>query len=80
MTGFSNGRCFCTLELATSTIEAKGVFLRSPGRGLTCSSIDRFCDGRCISTLELATSTIETEGVFLCGATTRARFYLKLNN
>ena len=23
MTGFSNGRCFCTLELATSTIEAK---------------------------------------------------------
>ena len=33
MTGFSNGRCFCTLELATSTIEAIGVFLYkvSPG-------------------------------------------------
>ena len=23
MTGFSSRRCFCTLELATSTIEAK---------------------------------------------------------
>ena len=81
MTGFSNGRCFYTLELATSTIEAKvTVFFCSPGRGLTCSSIGRFCGGRCSSTLELATSTIETEGVFLCGATTRARFYLKLNN
>ena len=56
------------------------MFLCSPGRGLTCSSIGRFCGGRCSSTLELATSTIETEGVFLCGATTRARFYLKLNN
>ena len=49
----------------------KGVFLCSPGRGLTCSSIGRFCGGRCSSTLELATSTIETEGVFLCGAATR---------
>ena len=47
------------------------MFLCSPGRGLTCSSIGRFCGGRCSSTLELATSTIETEGVFLCGAAIR---------
>ena len=58
----------------------KGVFLCSPGRGLTWSSIARFCGGRCSSTLELATSTIETDGVFLCGAATRTRFYLKLNS
>ena len=66
ITRFGGRRCFCTLELATSTIEAKGVFLRSPGRGLTCSSIGRFCGGRCLSTLELAISTIEAKGVFLC--------------
>ena len=47
------------------------MFLCNPGRGLTWSSIARFCGGRCSSTLELATSTIETEGVFLSGAATR---------
>ena len=71
-------RCFCTLELATSTLKAKGVFLYSPGRGLTWSSIARLCGGRCSSTLELATSTIETEGVFLCVGTSRERSHLKL--
>ena len=54
------------------------MFLCSPGRGLTCSSIGRFCGGRCSSTLELATSTIETEGVFLCVGTSRERSHLKL--
>ena len=71
-------RCFFTLELATSTIKAKGLFLCSPGRGLTWSSLTRFCGGRCSSTLELATSTIETEGVFLCVGTSRERSHLKL--
>ena len=48
------------------------------GRGLTWSSIGRFCCGRCSSTLELATSAIETEGVFLCAGMTRERSHLKL--
>ena len=51
----------------------KGVFLCSPWRGLTWSSVARFCGGRCLGTLELATSIIETEGVFLCAGTTRER-------
>ena len=49
------------------------MFLCSPWRGLTWSSVARFCGGRCLGTLELATSIIETEGVFLCAGTTRER-------
>ena len=77
LTGFSIGRCFCTLEL-NFYYRDKGVFLCSPGRGLTWSSIARFCDGRCLSTLKLTTPTIETEGVFLCVGTTRERSQIEL--
>ena len=75
---FGSRRWFCTLELATSTIKAKFVFLCGPRRGLTWSSIVRFCGGRCSSTLEPATSTIGAEGVFLCADTTRERSHLEL--
>ena len=33
MARFGSGRCFCTLELTTSTMEAEGVFL--------CGSVTR---------------------------------------
>ena len=66
---FGSGICFCTVELANSTIVVKGV----PLQGLTWSSIARFGSRRCFCTLKLATSTIEAKGVFLCGSVTRAR-------
>ena len=64
---FGSRRCFCTLELATSTIEAEGGFLcGSVTRARShAPAVPRFGSERCICTLELATSISGLQGVFL---------------